>query len=97
MGVQFLTLVIGVCMDTIGLASLRDEFSTLLNQYSVHDADEDYDFLNSVVYEGELLDVLQIVVSEFAKTGYSEGYFLDRVKELSSKEKLFNRYGDDTR
>ena len=84
-------------MDAKGLASLRTEFSTLLNQYAVHDADEDYDFLNSVVYEGELLDVLQIVVSEFAKTGYSEGYFLDRVKELSSKEKLFNRYGDDTR
>ena len=58
---------------------------------SVYRTDEDYDFLDSVVYDGDLLDVLELIVREFAKTGYCREYFMDRVKSIADDEKLFKK------
>ena len=53
--------------------------------------DKDYDFINSVIYDGELLEVLELIVREFAKTEHCREYFMTLVKSVADDEKLFKK------
>ena len=70
---------------------LDKETEDAIKRDAVYDDDKDYDFIDSVIYDSKLLDTLELVVREFAKTGYSREYFMTVVTKIADDEKLFRK------
>jgi hypothetical protein len=70
---------------------LDKETEDAIKRDAVYDDDKDYDFVDSVIYDSKLLDTLELVVREFAKTGYCREYFMTVVTKIADDEKLFRK------
>ena len=70
-----------------------ETITNAIKENAVYDDDKDYDFYDSIIYESQLLNSLELIVREFAKTGYVRSYFMERVKSIADDEKLFKKRG----
>ena len=68
-----------------------ETITNAIKEHAVYDDDKDYDFYDSIIYESQLLNSLELIVREFAKTGYVRSYFMERVKSIADDEKLFRK------
>ena len=68
-----------------------EELTKAIKEHAVYDDSEDYDFVDSVIYDSQLLDSLELIVREFAKTGHCREYFMTVVTKIADDEKLFRK------